>query len=95
MKGIYKCYFCQTGFYFSNTAVSVTPQTRLPGYVISNFRLDWNRIGGSQLALGAWVRNAFNKKYYVGGLPLGGSLGINSGSVGRPRMYGMELTYKY
>ncbi|MEZ5656623.1 MAG: TonB-dependent receptor [Sphingobium sp.] len=85
----------QTSFYFSNTAVSVTPQTRLPGYVISNFRLDWNEIGGSQLAIGAWVRNAFNKKYYVGGLPLGGSLGVNSGSVGRPRMYGLELRYKY
>lgn len=85
----------QTSFYFSNTEVSVTPQTRLPSYVISNFRLDWNRIGGSQLAIGAWVRNAFNKKYYVGGLPLGGSLGVNSGNVGRPRMYGMELSYKY
>ncbi|KRB85539.1 hypothetical protein ASE00_01720 [Sphingomonas sp. Root710] len=85
----------QTGFYFSNTEVSVTPQTRLPGYVVSNFRADWNRIGGSALAIGAWVRNAFNKKYYVGGLPLGGSLGVNSGSVGRPRMYGMELSYRY
>jgi iron complex outermembrane receptor protein len=85
----------QTSFYFSNTAASITPQTKLPGYTIANFRIDWDKIAGSGLGFGLWVRNAFNEKYYVGGLAQGASLGVNSTNVGRPRMYGMELTAKF
>lgn len=85
----------QTSFYFSNTAGSITPDTKVSGYVLANFRLDWNEIGGSPLGLGAWVRNAFNEKYIVGGLAQGGSLGLNAVNVGRPRMYGVELRYSF
>ncbi|WP_426387796.1 TonB-dependent receptor [Sphingobium sp. R-21] len=85
----------QTSFYFSNTASSVSPQTKLPGYRLANFRIDWDNVAGSGLGLGVWMRNAFNEKYYVGGLALGPSLGVNSANVGRPRMYGMELSAKF
>jgi iron complex outermembrane receptor protein len=87
--------YAQTSYYFSNTATSVTPQTKLPGYTIANFRLDWDNIAGSGLGLGFWVRNAFNEKYYVGGLAQGSSLGVNAANVGRPRMYGMEVMAKF
>lgn len=83
--------YSQSSFYFSNTARSLTPDTRLPGYTIANFRLDWNEIGGSRFGASLWVRNAFNEKYYVGGLAQGSSLGVNSANVGRPRMYGAEV----
>ncbi len=83
--------YSQTGFYFSNTSTSLTPNTRLPGYTTANFRLDWSDIGGSQFGAALWVRNAFNEEYYVGGLAQGGSLGSNSANVGRPRMYGAEV----
>lgn len=85
----------QSSFYFSNTAASITPDTKLPGYTIANFRIDWENVAGSALNLGGWVRNAFNEKYYVGGLAQGASLGVNAANVGRPRMYGVELSAKF
>jgi iron complex outermembrane receptor protein len=88
-------FYTQSKTYFSNLNDSLNPGTRLPGYSIANFRLDFENVGGSGLGIGAWVKNAFKEKYYVGGLPLGLSLGVNSGNVGRPRMYGMELSYKF
>lgn len=87
--------YTQSSFYFSNAAASITPNTKLPGYTIANFRIDWDNIADSGLSMGAWVRNAFNEKYYVGGLAQGASLGLNSANVGRPRMYGVELSAKF
>ena len=85
----------QSSFYFSNTAGSITPQTKMPGYTIANFRLDWDEVAGTDFGLGFWVRNAFNEKHYVGGLAQGSSLGVNSANVGRPRMYGAEIRYSF
>lgn len=87
--------YTQSGFYFSNTANSLSPNTRLPGYTTANFRVDWEEIGGSTFGASLWVRNAFNEKYYVGGLAQGTSLGINSANVGRPRMYGAEVRVSF
>lgn len=87
--------YTQSSFYFSNAAASIIPNTKLPGYTIANFRIDWDNIADSGLSMGAWVRNAFNEKYYVGGLAQGASLGLNSANVGRPRMYGVELSAKF
>lgn len=87
--------YSQSSFYFSNTAISLTPGTKLPGYTTANFRIDVDDLVAPGLGLGLWVRNAFKEKYYVGGLPLGGSLGVNSANVGRPRMYGAELRAKF
>ncbi|MDY6945509.1 MAG: TonB-dependent receptor [Pseudomonadota bacterium] len=85
----------QSSFYFSNTANSQNPGTQLPAYTLANFRLDWDEIAGSRFGAGLWVRNAFDEKYYVGGLPLGLSLGVNSANVGRPRMYGAEVRFDF
>lgn len=87
--------YSQSSFYFSNTANSLTPQTQLPGYTTANFRVDFDNLVARDVGLGFWIRNAFNEQYYVGGLPLGGSLGVNSANVGRPRMYGAELRARF
>lgn len=87
--------YSQSSFYFSNTSISSTPNTKLPGYTIANFRIDVDDVFGPGLGFGLWVRNAFNEKYYVGGLAQGGSLGVNSANVGRPRMYGAELRAEF
>lgn len=87
--------YLQSTFYFSNLNDTLVPSTELTGYQVANFRLDWQNVMRTGLDLGLWVKNAFNEKYYVGGLPLGGSLGINSANVGRPRMFGFDLTYKF
>lgn len=85
----------QSSFFFSNTANSITPQTKLPSYTIANFRVDWEDVAKSGMTVGFWVRNAFNEKYYVGGLAQGSSLGVNATNVGRPRMYGVELKAEF
>ena len=56
---------------------------------------DWDNMSDSGLSMGAWVRNAFKEKYYVGGLAQGASLGLNAANVGRPRMYGLEISAKF
>lgn len=86
--------YAQSGAYFSNVARSLSPNTKLPGYEVVNFRFDWDNIAGTGFGVAAWVKNAFKEKYYVGGLPLAG-MGVNAANVGRPRMYGAELKYTF
>lgn len=87
--------YAQSPFYFSSANNSVNPGTKVPGYETVNLRLDWDNIGGTGLGVAAWMKNAFNEKYYVGGLPLGGAMGVNGANVGRPRMYGVEAKYTF
>lgn len=87
--------YSQSSFYFSNTSISSTPDTKLPGYTTANFRIDADDLFAPGLGFGFWIRNAFNEKYYVGGLAQGGSLGVNSANVGRPRMFGAELRAEF
>ena len=87
--------YAQSHNYFSNTENSLTPGTRLRGYHTINLRMDWENVMGSDFSIGAFAKNAFNEKYYVGGLPLGISLGVNSGNVARPAMYGVEAKYSF
>lgn len=81
----------QSSFYFSNLANTIDPGTKLPSYSLVNFRLDWQDIMGTGIGIGAWVRNAFKEKYYVGGLSQGLSFGTTGANIGRPRMYGIDL----
>ena len=87
--------YAQNRQYFSNNEFSITPGTRLPGYSLINARLDWQDIMGSQISAAAFATNITNKSYYVGGLSQGASLGENAAAPGRPRMYGIELSYEF
>jgi iron complex outermembrane recepter protein len=85
----------QSSQYFSNAADSLTPNTKLPGYVLANGRYSWDEIMGTHLSARLFVKNMFNKGYFVGGLSQGASLGLNAADVGEPRMFGLEATYKF
>jgi iron complex outermembrane receptor protein len=88
--------YAQTGSYISNTASTRTPGTYLPGYPVTNLRLDWKDVLRQQgVAVSLFVRNLFNKGYYVGGISLGDVLGVNSANVGEPRMWGAEVKYGF
>jgi iron complex outermembrane recepter protein len=87
--------YAQTGQYFSNNDSSITPGTRVPGYSLINMRADWTEVMGSGFSIGAFVRNLTNKSYFVGGLSQGASLGENAAAPGRPRMYGVEASFKF
>ncbi len=85
----------QDSMYFSNTYDSLTPDTELPSYEVVNARLSWGNILGSQLSAALFGKNLTDEEYFVGGMPLGASLGHNGAAVGEPLTYGVELTYDF
>ncbi len=87
--------YSQTGQYFSNAADTIAPRTRLPGYTLVNGRLSWNGIMGSQFSGAIYGENLFDREYFVGGMQLAVALGQNGAVVGKPRTYGVELSFKF
>jgi iron complex outermembrane recepter protein len=87
--------YAQNYFYFTNLGGNVNPGARIPGYSLTNLRLELNRIKDSQMSVSLYGRNVLNRAYYTGGLATGNSAGINIGNVGEPRMFGVELNYKF
>ena len=81
-------------FFTSTGAAGQNPSARIPGYGLANFRLG---IGNSNAdwSVSASVKNAFNKVYYVGGLPLVALFGFNTAVVGEPRVYTLDARYKF
>lgn len=88
-------FYSQSKFFYSSVNNTINPGSVLPGYSIANFRVDWNEIAGSKVGAAFFVKNAFNKTYYTGGLALGSVLGLNTAIPGRPRMYGAEVSVKF
>jgi iron complex outermembrane receptor protein len=87
--------YAQTYQYFSNLDNTSNPGSRLPGYGILNFRYAWQNVAGSRVGLAAFVKNATDRPYFVGGLPLGSAFGLNGAMPGEPRTYGLELNYRF
>lgn len=88
-------YYSQDDMYFSNTADSLTPATELPSYELVNARLSWKNIMNSQFSGALFGKNLTDEEYFVGGMPLGASLGHNAAVVGEPRTYGVEVSYQF
>ena len=59
-------------------------------YTLVNFRLEWNDLLGTRISAATFVRNAFNKEHFTGGIAIGG-LGLINKNYGAPRTYGIEL----
>ena len=68
--------------------------TTLPTYSISNFRIDLDG-GKAGWSASLNVKNAFDKVYYVGGLPTGEIYQINTLLPGDPRTYTLEIRQKF
>jgi iron complex outermembrane recepter protein len=65
-------------------------------YALINLRAELNDIGGSRASLAFFVNNATNETYRIGVLGLvAEGLGFSSSVYGEPRMYGVELGYKF
>jgi len=88
-------FFGQTGFYYSNLANTIIPNTRIPGYRLLNARAEWNDISATGISASLYVSNLTDKKYYVGGFPLGAVTGSNGTLPGTPRTYGVEVSVKF
>jgi iron complex outermembrane receptor protein len=86
--------YAQSSFYFSSLNNTVNPGSQLAGYGLADFRvsLDDNAAGWS---VSAYVKNAFNHVYYVGGVPLGSLLGFNTALPGAPRTFYVQIRDKF
>ncbi len=85
----------QSSMYFSNASDSLTPDTELPSYTLINARVSWHELMGSRFSLALFGKNLGDEEYFVGGMPLGASLGHNGAVVGEPRTYGVEVSYQF
>lgn len=65
------------------------------GYTLVNLRVDWANVMGSDFALAAFINNATDEEYQVGGLNVIDSLGIFAPTYGAPRTIGASLRYDF
>ncbi|MEP7348614.1 MAG: TonB-dependent receptor plug domain-containing protein [Sphingorhabdus sp.] len=68
--------------------------TDISGYALANFRLGVEEITGGW-SLTANVKNAFNRRYFVGGLPVGAIYQINLLVPGEPRTFALEARLNF
>lgn len=65
-------------------------------YGLLNLRAEWNNVHGSKLNLAVFGTNVTNETYRIGVLGLiAEGLGIESSVYGEPRMYGVEVSYRF
>ncbi|WP_439133532.1 TonB-dependent receptor [Pseudomaricurvus sp.] len=64
-------------------------------YAVWNLRLDWFNVMGSNFDAAAYVNNATDEAYVVGGLNVLDSLGWASATYGAPRTIGASLRYQF
>jgi iron complex outermembrane receptor protein len=80
-------YFYQSKFHVGNAT--------FPSYDVTNARLEWSNIGASGAGLALFVRNIFDKANIVAAGATSRGLGFFSAQYSEPRMYGVELSYKF
>jgi iron complex outermembrane recepter protein len=67
-----------------------------PAYGLVNLRAELNDIAGSRASVALFVNNALDETYRIGVLGLiAEGLGFQSSVYGEPRMYGLEVGYKF
>ena len=65
------------------------------GYGLVNLRLDWNNFLGTDMDAAAFVNNVTDKTYKVGANALLHLTGTSASFYGPPRMWGVELRYRF
>jgi iron complex outermembrane receptor protein len=88
-------FFAQSSFYFGSLNNTTEPGTRIAGYGLLNFRLALNNIAESRFSLSAYLQNALNKTYYVGGIPTTGVYSTDEAVPGAPRTFYFQLHYDF
>ncbi len=72
------------------------PNGRQASYALTNLRAEWNDVMQSKFSMAAFATNLFDKQYRIGTLGLvAEGLGFESSVYGEPRMYGVEVGYKF
>ena len=63
-------------------------------YAIANFRLEWNRMLGTEISTAFYVRNALDKQYFNSGVAVNG-VGVITKTYAAPRTIGLELNIPF
>jgi iron complex outermembrane receptor protein len=87
--------YAQSSYFFSNLANTLTPGTQIPAYYTINMRYEWRQIMGSKITASLFVKNLADEHYYLGGLPLGAILGLNTAVPAPPRTFGVSLRAEF
>jgi iron complex outermembrane receptor protein len=67
-----------------------------PGYALVNARVEWNDIAQSGISAAVFANNLLDKTYRIGVLGLiAEGLGFQNSVYGEPRMYGVEVGFKF
>ncbi len=85
----------QSHTFFSSLNNTTVPGTELSGYTVANFRVAVEDIGKKGVTIAAYVKNALDKGYYVGGIPVGEVFSVNSAVPGAPRTWFIEASIKF
>jgi iron complex outermembrane receptor protein len=88
-------FYAQSSYFFSNLANTLTPGTQIPGYHTVNMRYDWRDLLGKKITASVFVKNLGDEHYYLGGLPLGAILGLNTAVPAPPRTFGFSLRAEF
>lgn len=64
-------------------------------YSVLNLRYDWRGVMGSNFDIAAFVNNATDEEYVVGGVNVIDSLGWAAFTYGAPRTFGASLRYQF
>ncbi len=87
-------WYWQSKVWFSDVS-DEEPDAFQGDYGIVNLRLDWNGVLGSDFDASAFLNNATNRTYKVGANALEHEIGTNASIFGAPRMFGIELRYRF
>jgi len=87
-------WYNQSRVWFTDLA-DEEPDGSQGGYNLVNLRLDWNDVAGTSADLAFFVNNVADQVYKVGGNPLEHLVGTDSSIYGAPRMWGIELRYRF
>ncbi|MDB5540584.1 MAG: TonB-dependent receptor [Devosia sp.] len=80
-------YSWQGDFYVGNAVV--------PAYDVANARIEWNDIAGKGVSAAAFIRNIMNDADVIAGGVTTLTIGIQTAAYSEPRMYGLELSYRW
>lgn len=87
--------YAQDAWHYSNTGDTTAPLTEIDGYEIVNVRAEWNNMFGSNVGAALFGRNLTEEEFYVGGNSNASTGGFNAIIPGEPRMWGLEMYYRF
>ncbi len=72
-----------------------TPRAEQGSYGLLNGRIEFNNISGTGASAALFGRNLTGERYFAGAGDLYASIGTTYKTIGAPRTYGIELSYRF